>query len=117
MAARSATCAPPPDRDGRSSASAGYFKDPITAHGITDAFRDAQVLADTVVAAGARALEGLQDKRDALSEQLFATTDAIASFDWDLDELEVSASGPNACAQGRARSHVRRAGDGRSKAA
>ena len=30
---------------------AGYFKDPITTHGMTDALRDAQLLADAVVAA------------------------------------------------------------------
>jgi flavin-dependent dehydrogenase len=29
---------------------AGYFKDPITAHGITDALRDAQILARVVTA-------------------------------------------------------------------
>ena len=30
---------------------AGYFKDPITAHGITDALRDAEILARVVASA------------------------------------------------------------------
>ena len=28
-----------------------------------------------------------QATRDRLSQRLFATTDAIASFDWDLDQI------------------------------
>ena len=31
---------------------AGYFKDPITTHGITDALRDAELLSDAVLARG-----------------------------------------------------------------
>ena len=31
---------------------AGYFKDPITTHGITDALRDAELLSDAVLADG-----------------------------------------------------------------
>jgi 2-polyprenyl-6-methoxyphenol hydroxylase-like FAD-dependent oxidoreductase len=64
---------------------AGYFKDPITAHGITDALRDAELLAN---AASAGALEQYQAVRDALSHRLFETTDAIAGLDWDLDQLK-----------------------------
>lgn len=61
---------------------AGYFKDPITAHGISDAFRDAQLLADAALAADAGGLALYQMVRDALSGELFAVTDRIASFDW-----------------------------------
>ena len=56
---------------------AGYFKDPITTHGITDALRDAELLADAVLAAlpaarpGACALARYQDTRDRLSSELF----------------------------------------------
>ena len=64
---------------------AGYFKDPITAHGITDALRDAELLAN---AASNGAMKQYQDARDALSQSLFETTDAIAALDWDLDQLE-----------------------------
>jgi 2-polyprenyl-6-methoxyphenol hydroxylase-like FAD-dependent oxidoreductase len=70
---------------------AGYFKDPITAHGLTDALRDAELLARAVIE-GARhgdgdaALAGYGATRDRLSEELFSVTDAIASFRWDAAE-------------------------------
>jgi flavin-dependent dehydrogenase len=67
---------------------AGYFKDPLTAHGITDALRDAQLLSRGIVEGGARGLEAYQRERDALSLPLMRTTDAIASFSWDLDEVK-----------------------------
>lgn len=64
---------------------AGYFKDPITAHGITDALRDAELLAN---AASIGELEQYGAVRDALSQSLFETTDEIAGLDWDLDQLK-----------------------------
>lgn len=67
---------------------AGYFKDPLTAHGITDALRDAELLARSVVAGGDDALAGYQRTRDGLVRGLFAVTDRIASFDWDLEEVK-----------------------------
>lgn len=72
---------------------AGYSKDPVTSHGITDALRDAELLARALVAAAAgeasepAALTAYQATRDRLSTKLFETTDAIASFSWDLDEI------------------------------
>jgi flavin-dependent dehydrogenase len=72
---------------------AGYFKDPITAHGITDALRDAELLARAVLQAprGARAqgaaLHDYERMRDRLSEPLFEITERIASFSWDLIAL------------------------------
>ena len=63
---------------------AGYFKDPTTAHGITDALRDAELLSRAVVS---NTLADYQAERDRLSTKLFALTDAIASFQWNLDEL------------------------------
>lgn len=66
---------------------AGYFKDPITAHGISDAFRDAELVARAIVA-GEGALAGYQATRDALSEELLQVTDRIAAFDWTLDEVQ-----------------------------
>lgn len=72
---------------------AGYFKDPITSHGLTDALRDAELLARAVVSAHAgevpeaAALAQYQDIRDAMSASLFATTDVIASFRWGLAEI------------------------------
>jgi flavin-dependent dehydrogenase len=67
---------------------AGYFKDPLTAHGITDAFRDAHLLSRAIAAGGARALAAYQRERDALSLPFLRITDAIASFSWDLDEVK-----------------------------
>jgi len=67
---------------------AGYFKDPLTAHGITDALRDAQLLSGAIVGGGARELENYQHERDALSLPFLRVTDAIASFAWDLDEVK-----------------------------
>jgi flavin-dependent dehydrogenase len=72
---------------------AGYFKDPITAHGITDALRDAELLARSIITATtatvpeAIALAAYQATRDRLSEQLFAITDDIASFAWNLERI------------------------------
>jgi flavin-dependent dehydrogenase len=66
---------------------AGYFKDPLTAHGITDALRDADLLARAVFDGRAGALEAYQHERNALSEPLFHTTEAITSFRWNLDEV------------------------------
>ena len=73
---------------------AGYFKDPATAHGITDALRDGELLARAIITAAggeneAVALATYQATRDRLSERLFATTDAIASFAWDLGRVPV----------------------------
>jgi 2-polyprenyl-6-methoxyphenol hydroxylase-like FAD-dependent oxidoreductase len=67
---------------------AGYFKDPITAHGITDALRDAELLARAVVDGGDAALDGYQETRDAIARGLLDVTDRIASFDWTLKEAK-----------------------------
>ncbi len=72
---------------------AGYFKDPLTAHGMTDALRDAELLARAVLA-GRRGPEIFDDAllayprlRDVLSEGVFEVTDRIASFAWSLEEV------------------------------
>jgi menaquinone-9 beta-reductase len=66
---------------------AGYFKDPITAHGITDALRDAEILARVVTSGGPGAIHRYQAERDELSLRLFRVTGRIASFDWTADEI------------------------------
>ena len=66
---------------------AGYFKDPVTAHGISDAFRDAELLARAAVRGTDQAFAEYAAARDDLSLPLFEATDAIASFEWDLDTL------------------------------
>jgi flavin-dependent dehydrogenase len=67
---------------------AGYWKDPLTAHGLTDALRDAELLARAVIAAAAgevseaEALASYQRTRDRLSLPLFEITDTIAGQAW-----------------------------------
>lgn len=72
---------------------AGYFKDPITTHGMTDSLRDAELLGDAILQAlagvlpEAVALAGYQATRDRLSSQLFDVTEQVASYAWGLDEI------------------------------
>jgi flavin-dependent dehydrogenase len=72
---------------------AGYYKDPITTHGMTDALRDAELLADAILASNTSglppgtALARYQATRDRLSSDLFAATEAVAAYDWDTDCL------------------------------
>ena len=67
---------------------AGYFKDPLTAHGITDALRDAELLTHAILDERPQALAFYQQERDALSRALFEITDSISSFRWSLDEVK-----------------------------
>ena len=72
---------------------AGYFEDPLSTHGITDALRDAELLADAIsdihsgTATEAAALAGYQKTRDALAGGLFGTVETIASFTWTVPQL------------------------------
>ena len=63
---------------------AGYFKDPFAAHGISDAFRDAELLADAALTGDFQCYESL---RDELSAPLFDVIDKIASYEWEVDTL------------------------------
>lgn len=65
---------------------AGFFRDPITAHGITDALRDAELLARAV--SGGAELDGFQAARDEVAVGLLDITDRIAAFSWSLDEVK-----------------------------
>jgi 2-polyprenyl-6-methoxyphenol hydroxylase-like FAD-dependent oxidoreductase len=67
---------------------AGYFRDPITAHGITDALREAELVSRALTADGDHALEEYGAARDERVMGLLAVTDRIASFEWDLDEVK-----------------------------
>jgi flavin-dependent dehydrogenase len=67
---------------------AGYFKDPITAHGITDALRDAELLARAIVKGTTAAYAGYETTRHDLSRRLFEVTDDIASFAWTDVEVQ-----------------------------
>ena len=72
---------------------AGYYKDPITTHGITDALRDAELLADAIVDAlgggisEAMAMANYQSARDRMSARLFSATEAVAAYDWDTGQV------------------------------
>jgi flavin-dependent dehydrogenase len=72
---------------------AGYFKDPITTHGMTDALRDAELLTDEIletltgIVPEAVALARYQATRERLSSRLFEATEAVASYDWDLEQV------------------------------
>jgi 2-polyprenyl-6-methoxyphenol hydroxylase-like FAD-dependent oxidoreductase len=72
---------------------ASHFKDPLSAHGMTDALRDAELLADAVLTAAAderqeaAALAGYHDLRDELSRDLHALVDRAAAYDWTMAEL------------------------------
>ena len=65
---------------------AGYMTDPITAHGITNALRDADILARTI-AEGDR-LSRFQAARDDLSLKFFEISDRVASLDWDIQTVQ-----------------------------
>jgi menaquinone-9 beta-reductase len=67
---------------------AGYFRDPIIAHGITDAFRDAVLLSRAVAEGTDTALAEYECGRDELSLNFFRTSDEIASFNWTFEELK-----------------------------
>jgi flavin-dependent dehydrogenase len=67
---------------------AGYFKDPLTAHGITDALIDAELLAQAAAAGTADAFADYQSARDRLAVGHFVVTDAVASFEWDLPKAQ-----------------------------
>ncbi len=65
---------------------AGYFKDPLTAHGITDAFRDAELLSQCILKE--QSFFDFEAARNACSSELFEITNRIAALDWSLDELK-----------------------------
>ena len=67
---------------------AGFFRDPITAHGITDALRDAELLARAVMRGSERAMADYQSVRDEFARGLLDISDEVASFQWDLERAK-----------------------------
>jgi 2-polyprenyl-6-methoxyphenol hydroxylase-like FAD-dependent oxidoreductase len=71
---------------------AGWWKDPLSTHGITDAFRAAELLAAAVLAgsaserAAAVALADYQTQRDRTAWAMHCIVDRLASHEWDLEE-------------------------------
>ena len=74
---------------------AGYTKDPISAHGISDALRDAEFCARAVDRAIHRpdetvlAMSEYQRMRDELSLPMFQESQALAGYQWDADEASM----------------------------
>ena len=66
---------------------AGYFKDPLTAHGISDALRDAEFLTRAVIDGGRDALAEYERTRDRLSLPLLDVAESIAAYRWNLGEI------------------------------
>jgi 2-polyprenyl-6-methoxyphenol hydroxylase-like FAD-dependent oxidoreductase len=72
---------------------AGLYTDPIVHHGLTDALRDAELLARAVAAGGASdhsltaALAEYEERRDHVSGPLFDIADRMAAHDWDDSEI------------------------------
>jgi len=64
---------------------AGSFKDPLTAHGITDALRDAELLVRAVVDGTAAAYAAT---RDALTLPLLRVAEEIAAYRWDTPAVK-----------------------------
>lgn len=64
---------------------AGYFRDPITTHGLSDAFRDAELLARAVTGSGTFA--EYEATRDAVTRDLFEVTEQIAAYDWSAADI------------------------------
>ncbi len=69
---------------------AGAFLDPLSTHGITDALRDAEALASTVVETGTAGTTGLDPfaaGRDRVVGSLFDHVDRIAGYGWSVSEV------------------------------
>jgi flavin-dependent dehydrogenase len=72
---------------------AGGFLDPLSTHGITDALRDAQLLARAVAdgrrgeASEASALSRYGNLRDEITSPLYRVMDQVAGYQWDLPTL------------------------------
>lgn len=72
---------------------ASHFKDPLTTHGMTDALRDAELLARAVRASAHgevgtdQALAAYQDLRDTFCHPLLGLSDRAAAYDWSMAEL------------------------------
>ncbi len=63
---------------------AGSFLDPLSTHGITDALRDAEVLAR----GAANNLELYATERDRVTGPLFDAVERIARYGWDSDQIK-----------------------------
>jgi 2-polyprenyl-6-methoxyphenol hydroxylase-like FAD-dependent oxidoreductase len=73
---------------------AGWWKDPLSTHGMTDALRDAELLAAAVATGSVSASEhqaqlalaDYQAQRDTIALPMHPIVDRLASHQWDLTE-------------------------------
>jgi flavin-dependent dehydrogenase len=70
---------------------AGCFLDPLSTHGITDALRDAELLARAIAQVGPRdpaaGLSWFAENRDRVLGSLFEAVDRIAGYRWDRTRI------------------------------
>jgi 2-polyprenyl-6-methoxyphenol hydroxylase-like FAD-dependent oxidoreductase len=72
---------------------AGYWKDPLSTHGMTAALRDAELLARAVLSAPrpgpaqVAALRRYGEQRDELSLPMLEVVERVAAHDWDLPAI------------------------------
>lgn len=66
---------------------AGFFRDPLTSHGISDALRDAEAAAEAVLGGSQDDMGVYHEMRDAFAYPVLEATDAICRFDWTPAEL------------------------------
>lgn len=68
---------------------AGSWKDPISAHGLTDALRDAELLAGAIIdRRGAAGLADYEALRNRLSLPIMRASDEIAAMGWDEARIQ-----------------------------
>jgi len=66
---------------------AGSFFDPLSTHGITDALRDAEMLARALAPGAPGDLDRYAADRDRATGPMFDVVDRIAGYGWDSDEI------------------------------
>ena len=78
---------------------AGYFKDPITTHGMTDALRDAELLADEILEALAGERAGAGGARRATRPPGTGCRTGCSrrrrrspAYDWDVERVQAAAA-------------------------
>ncbi len=75
---------------------AGSFIDPMTAHGMSAAFRDAQACADAAVCAlgepsgAAGVWANFEAQRDAIAKPMIDTIDTITSYDRSIEDIQMA---------------------------
>lgn len=67
---------------------AGFFRDPATSHGISDALRDAESAAQAVLGGSQMDMDSYQEARNAFAYPVIDVTDAICGFDWTPETLK-----------------------------